>query len=309
MALLSVNGKPALQVYDEVFAQTRDTSTEHAKVRRVLARMLFVRSGDSHTVRVARWRLQDGRVVNDDRVIEAKLSARESISPPTFASRVLPSGVAYVTMSGWSGSLSGRLQAAITAHGNSPALIIDLRDNPGGSADMVQKLLGRFVNKPTKLGTTTTRSGKPVSMFFGLLKLSEQEPLIRPTLPTYDKPTVVLVNESSASASELFSAAMQDLKRTVVMGERTCGCLTAFFGYQALPGGGSMAYSELAFKRGDGRVVEGNGVAPDKPVEVTREDIALGRDVVLEAAVIEALNLSSDPSKSTASKTKVATQN
>jgi len=54
-----------------------------------------------------------------------------------------------------------------------------------------------------------------------------------------------------------------------------------------VPGGAQMAYSELAFVTKNGSKVEGDGVAPDIEVKLTRDDLMLNRDRVLERAIEE----------------------
>ena len=94
----------------------------------------------------------------------------------------------------------------------------------------------------------------------------------------------VLVDAGSASASELFAGLLQSHGRATVVGETTCGCLLAFLGYAAVPGGGQLAYSEVGFVFPDGSRIEGKGVAPNVPVPVRAADLQLGRDRALEEA-------------------------
>jgi carboxyl-terminal processing protease len=278
MRLDSVNGIDALTALSQSEQRTRDTSTLTAKQRRAIGLMLFAKDSETVSVRVTRDELASES-------IQAVLKARESFATSSIVSRVLSSGVAYIRFSEWSESLNARLQSAVTSMIDSPAMIIDLRDNPGGSADMVRRLVARFIDAPMQVGKTGTRSGDPVTVGWGLYKLSDPNPVIKPIKPTYTKPVFVLVNEASASASELFSSSMQDISRAKIIGEQTCGCLLAYFGYQTLPGGGALAYSELSFTRKDGSVVEGKGVVPDVLMTLQREDIARNRDRWLERAV------------------------
>jgi carboxyl-terminal processing protease len=93
-------------------------------------------------------------------------------------------------------------------------LIIDLRDNPGGllsQAIEVSDLFlkdGKIVTTKDRHGGTTTYTAKESGTLF---------------LPADRKPIAVLVNDHSASASEIVAAALQDNKRAVIVGERTYG--------------------------------------------------------------------------------------
>ncbi len=294
MVVAKINDQPALDHLQSTFLLTRDTSTESAKWRRAISRITQGKLNDSTLVQVERFNSSSGQP-ND--LISTILKNRESIVAPRFQSRVLPSGFGYIAFSGWVGSFTARAQRAITEHKDAPGIIFDLRDNGGGSADMVRNLLNRFVTQPTKLGRTNTRNSEPVSIAWGVYKLTENEPVLKPSSPIVTKPIVVLVNEGSASASELFAAALQDLKLATVIGEKTCGCLLAYFGYQALPGGGAMAYSELNFVRPDGSRVENVGVTPNIVVSTTVDDIRADRDRVLERAVAHLIELSNSNTK------------
>ena len=94
------------------------------------------------------------------------------------------------------------------------ALVIDLRDNPGGlltQAIKVSELFlteGKIVTTKDRDGGNNTHSAHESGTMF---------------LPAAQKPIVVIVNEHSASASEIVAAALQDNKRAVVVGERTYG--------------------------------------------------------------------------------------
>jgi hypothetical protein len=89
-------------------------------------------------------------------------------------------------------------------------LIIDLRNNPGGSLLEVQAMVGLFV-KGEAVVQLKTRDQEPI-----LLKSTTPQPL-------YNGPLVVMVNSQTASAAELFTAAMQDYGRAVICGSSTFG--------------------------------------------------------------------------------------
>ena len=92
------------------------------------------------------------------------------------------------------------------------------------------------------------------------------------------------MDADSASASEATAGALQSTGRAIVVGEVSCGCLLAFLGYAALPGGGELAFSEIGFTNAKGERIEGRGVIPDVVVERKRADVVEQRDRVLEAA-------------------------
>jgi carboxyl-terminal processing protease len=212
------------------------------------------------------------------------MKRRRFAALPDFTPRVLPSGFGYIRFSNFLGNLQSGIVAEIEKMKDTPGMIIDLRNNGGGSGDMSANLLSRFFKDKQTGMKTLTRSGKPISVFFYPLTRMEEE-IDGIGDKAYTKPVVVLTNESSASAAEIFSSMMKESKRATLIGQRTCGCLLGYFGLADVPGGAQMAYSEIGFVTKTGGRVEGDGVIPDIEVKMTREDYLLNRDRVLERAV------------------------
>ena len=132
-------------------------------------------------------------------------------------------------------------------------IIIDLRDNGGGSLDEVNTLVGLFIDSgPTvqikHSSTRVFRDGKPRSS------------------PYYDGPLVVMINRLSASASEIFAGAIQDYQRGLVVGSQSFGKGTV---QSLIPlGSGDTSYGELKlteskFYRISGESTQHRGVVPD----------------------------------------------
>lgn len=100
----------------------------------------------------------------------------------------------------------------LTSNNNAKRLIIDLRGNGGGIVDEAVQILSLFLDKGTKV---VEMKGK----------LAGTNRVYHTTMAPYyrDLPIAILVDNSSASASEIVSGAMQDLGRAVLVGERTFG--------------------------------------------------------------------------------------
>jgi len=134
---------------------------------------------------------------------------------------------------------------------NVNSIIIDLRNNGGGSLVQVIKMVGLFVGSGP---VVQVRAGNGTPQ---VLVSNRSEPL-------YTGPLAVMVNELSASASEIFAAAIQDYKRGVIIGSSTFGKGTV---QNELPLGqekeGAVKLTVKKFYRINGGATQQKGVIPD----------------------------------------------
>ncbi len=282
MRLVRVDGKDA-QTEWQTWAQTaRKTSSPQAALRMPLRRLNVVANNAIRESRSATFGLSFARV--DGSEFDVRLRPKTLSTRPIVTSRVLPSGVGYVRFTSFHESLRGDVLSAIEKLTDTPALILDLRGNGGGSGAMAEAIVGSFFKTKTVIGRTETRTGKPVTMAFGLVKIASPEASVPGKPDAYTGKVAVLVDSDSASASEATAGALQSTGRAIVVGETSCGCLLAFLGYAALPGGGELAFSEIGFSNANGERIEGRGVIPDLAVERKLADFVEQRDRVLEAA-------------------------
>lgn len=124
-------------------------------------------------------------------------------------------GVGYIRLDRFSRTAGDDLRNAIRslkASGALKGVILDVRDNPGGLLDMAVDVVSKFVPEKSLVVSTRGRSPDSERKYY-----SSETPM----LP--DVPMAVLVNEGSASASEIVAGAMQDLDRGVIVGNRTFG--------------------------------------------------------------------------------------
>jgi len=107
---------------------------------------------------------------------------------------------------------------------------------------------------------------------------------VRPRSRVYEGPVAVLTDGLTGSSAEFVEVTLQEMKRASVIGTRTKGeALPAV--YTTLPNGDVFLYAVMDFVTGEGKRLEGIGVAPDIEVALTRESLLEGRDSVLDAAV------------------------
>ncbi len=186
--------------------------------------------------------------------------------------RTLPSGFGYLLLSRWKQPAPELIRAGLERLKNTSGLIIDLRGNGGGEVKVVAEISNYFFAGKTSLGRFIRRSGKPVEATAG-----------REGGQLYSGLIVILVNEASGSGSELFSAALQDNGRAVIIGQQTCGCVLAAE-REKLPGGGELNLSVFDYRSPRGRRLEGDGVIPDKIIPLKLADLRQQRDLALAEA-------------------------
>ncbi len=148
--------------------------------------------------------------------------------------------------------------------------IVDLRNNSGGKLGVLEQILAIFLD-----------GGKDC---FVIQDAKHRETYTNPLGPLTDLPIVVLVNEGSASASEIFAAVMKEQGRAIVVGEKTAGAVSVSQN-RLLPYGAAMQIAIAQFLTVKGTVLEKFGVRPDIRVEETAKDFAAARDAQLEKAI------------------------
>ncbi|MBL0927674.1 MAG: hypothetical protein IBJ11_08480 [Phycisphaerales bacterium] len=155
---------------------------------------------------------------------------------------------------------------------DAPGIVVDLRGNPGGIAAMAMGMSGWFIaDSGQTLGTLTTRGGP--------LRL-----VVNPRVNGFRGPVAVLVDELSASTSEIMASGLQGRPNVRVFGVRTAGAALPSV-FEKLPNGDRFQYAFANLVDDKGRRLEGDGVTPDEVIPLTREALLAGRDPVLERAV------------------------
>ena len=282
MCLQTVGQRSAIEQWSQWRTTARKSSSPQAALRMPVrklneAAIVAAQKNPREALNIAFSR-PDGTVFSV-RLKPVALSTKASVRK-----RMLPSGIGYIRLTAFSESVRSDVLNAVTALKDAPALILDLRGNGGGSGAMAEALVGSFVRKKTVIARTETRTGQPVTLAFGAIKIISLERSVPGRDDAYDGKVAVLLDNDSASASEGTAAALQSLGRAVVVGEVSCGCLLGYLGYTTLPGGGELAFSEIGFVTTKGDRIEGRGVIPDIAVTRTRADFAAQRDRALEAA-------------------------
>lgn len=147
---------------------------------------------------------------------------REIIEVKSVKSELLDKQYGYVRLTQFQATTDKDMEAAIAtlkkqAHGPLKGLILDLRNNPGGLLDSAIQISGAFLGKGTKQHPEVivfTKGRLPGSEFTAL---SESNDILNKA------PLVVLINNGSASASEIVAGALKDNKRAIIIGTKSFG--------------------------------------------------------------------------------------
>jgi carboxyl-terminal processing protease len=140
------------------------------------------------------------------------------------------------------------------------ALIVDLRNNPGGLLNSAVDVCAQFVPPNTKVVSTQGRATSQ-QRDYNTSGASKRRP---------DFPMAVLVNEGSASGAEIVAGALKDLHRAVLVGETTFGKGSVQNVLQ-LPDGSALRFTTAKYYTPSKQVIHANGVAPNIRVPMTAE--------------------------------------
>ncbi|MDR1818228.1 MAG: S41 family peptidase [Puniceicoccales bacterium] len=244
-ALLSVDGV-ALDAFD----------------REGIQRAMRGEAGTSALLRVRR----DG----EPAPLELRVKRRRVRTQTVTDARVLAGGTGYLRVTNFENHTAEEVGEALDAFAKegAGAVVLDLRGNPGGVISTAVRVVGLFCPKGTVVTTSRGRHSENERRY-----ATDGDPRA-PELPL-----AVLVDGESASAAELVSGALQDLRRAVVVGERTYGkgVVQTIF---PLSGKDALRLTTARYFLPGGRCVQGTGVTPDiaQPLDArSRGLLALAR--------------------------------
>ena len=163
---------------------------------------------------------------------------------------------------------------------SSDGLVIDIRNNNGGSRGNATRVVSRFLDAPLTYLLAFERDGVPRYV----------DPPVSPDpAHRYRKPVVVLINGAAVSAGDIFAEFMGALPNVTLVGDTTAGAACqdrdGLLGDLRLPGGALVHLPTRCALRFDGVPLEWYGVPPDVRVTQTEADVRAGRDPQLERAI------------------------
>ncbi len=262
------------------------SSTPQDKMVRMYSYQLL--SGDAKNP--VKLRLRDGggasRLESVDRTGYQDIEQR-----PQFAFKMLSDDVAYLAVDHFESDAGVKaLQAAQPQWSKAKALILDLRNNGGGSTSHGLAILSYLTKEPIYNAYSYQREALPLDRARGegvirwKSSLDNGKPYSRKRDTIFEGKVVVLTGPKTFSAAEDFVVAFKMMKRGLIVGEATGGS-TGQPLYLDLPGGGR---GRICIKRDvfpDGSEFVGYGISPDIVVSPTSLDVRKHLDPVLERAL------------------------
>lgn len=186
------------------------------------------------------------RLIEERSVVESKLWDKSK-------------GVGYLRLASFGSNCAREVEAALDGleDGGMKSLILDLRENGGGSLNETVKILGLFLPPDTAVVTTRGRDGEAAVP----MKTPDRQRRKR------DYPMVVIIDRMSASASELAAGALQDLKRATIIGEVSYG-KGSVQNIIPMGGGTALRLTIATYHTPSGNSPHRKGIAPDVAVAI-----------------------------------------
>ncbi len=250
--MLSVvyDGTPAAEAglkEGDILDTINGTSCEGLSLQDAVA-LVKVNDGDVNTIVVRRG----------EQTITCTVTARE-VHTPAVSYKMLDGNIGYIYLSEFHGICVEEMQTALSAlrEQGMQSLILDIRDNLGGSLSDVCDIADLFLPKDQVITSLRSRNGDEV--------------VYRTDTDGLDLPIVLLVNGYSASASELLAGALKDHDVAHLIGTKTYGkgIVQSYFYVQDT--GGYIKITTQAYYTPSGVCVQEEGITPDEVVELSEE--------------------------------------
>ncbi len=203
---------------------------------------------------------------------------REEIKTVSVSGRVIEPGFGWVRLSQFQESTVDdfvrKVEDLYKADPNLKGLVLDLRNDPGGLLDAAVAISAAFLPEGVPVVSTNGQLAESKFVYKAspefYQRRSNPDPLRR--LPTALKsvPLVVLVNEGSASASEIVAGALQDHKRATVMGSQTFG-KGSVQTVRALGPDTGLKLTTARYYTPSGKSIQARGIVPDVLIDESEE--------------------------------------
>ena len=201
---------------------------------------------------------------------------RENVIYPSVSHKMLEGDINYIKISSFEELTYDQFKEALDegTKANAEGLIIDLRDNTGGLLDVTVQIVDELIPEGV-IVSTKDKNGK-------VKEMTSDDQYV-------DIPIVVLVNERSASASEVLSGALKDHNRAILVGNRTFG-KGIVQTIMPLTDGSAIKVTTSQYFTPSGVCIQGEGIEPDYKVDLAPElmikaKLEYNEDLQLQKAV------------------------
>ncbi len=195
----------------------------------------------------------------------------KSVTQKVPTNMEVPDDICYIRLSSFiSRNASKEVKDIILKNPNKKSFILDLRSNPGGLLSNAIYISDMFLNGGDIVSTVDRDGYKETQKATGAILTT--------------KPLVVLLNKGSASASEIFSGAMKDNKRAVLVGTQSFG-KGLVQEINKLPNNSGINITIQKYLTPNGTDIHKKGITPDVTVELTEEQVKNKDDVQLKKAI------------------------
>lgn len=222
---------------------------------------------------------------------------REEVKIQSVKNDIKSGDVAYIRITSFSGDTDKMVEKAIKQakkelKGNIKGVVLDVRNNPGGLLDQAVNISDLFLDKGEIVSTRSRNEEDTV-------RYTAKEGDITDGLPI-----VVMINDGSASASEILAGALQDHKRAIILGEKSFGKGSV---QTVVPLGkyGAMRLTTARYYTPSGRSIQATGIIPDVEVHPAKVEEYINNYGLSEAEYRNALkNEATGEDKKTENNTK-----
>jgi carboxyl-terminal processing protease len=280
--ILTINGEPAIAWAQRHVQPFVSASTQQDRDNRTFGSSLFrAPEGTSFNIRTS---TPSGAHASHTFTVPPYVASDNS----DFEFRILPGNIAYVALNEFEDDTDAKeWDKHWSEISKANSLILDLRENGGGSDGVGDHIMASLIDKPaprelsrsTRWIASYRAWGKPETPVRFPVGSVEPDPAHH-----FSGPTVLLTSPRTYSAGEDMTVVFVQAHRGKIIGEPTGGSTGQPLMFK-LPGGGVARICTRHDSFADGREFVGIGIQPDTPAHLSRADILAGHDSILETAI------------------------